>query len=58
MIRGEVGRFDHLTLQLFDLTTHNTTIGKKYFSTGTAKTFEMLIPSDKSSNFDTTTFCY
>jgi len=29
-----VGRFDHLTLQWFDLSIHDTAIGKKYFATG------------------------
>ena len=31
---GEVGRFDHLALQWFELSICNTTISKKYFSTG------------------------
>jgi len=31
---GEVGRFNHLTLQWFDLSIGDTAISKKYFSTG------------------------
>ena len=32
--RGEVGRFNHLILQWFDLNIRDTAISKKYFSTG------------------------
>jgi len=33
---GEEERFDHLTLQWFDLSICDAAIGKKYFSTGPA----------------------
>ena len=34
MNRGEVGMFNHLTLQWFDFSIPDTAIDKKYFSVG------------------------